>query len=394
MADTRSGVVMNAGYQQGGYQRGGRPPQRPQQRTRAYPVGGGQPQDAHRPPPSYQPAGQRHPGQQAVAAQGGYRQAPPRRKRGIGRTIGVVLVLLLVFAVGMWVYVDSSLRRIDALPDYEGRPADTPGTNWLLVGSDARDDLSEEQKAALATGDAAGRRTDTIMLLHIPEGSGKATLVSMPRDSYVDIPGNGKNKINAAFAFGGAPLLVQTVEGATGIRVDHYMEIGFGGFAGIVDAVGGVDLCVDEPIQDPLAGLDLQAGCQELDGAQALGFVRTRAFARADLQRVENQRKFLAALTEKATSPSVLANPFRAFPLLFAGTDSISIAEDDNLHNLAGMAFAMGGGVDTVTVPVGGTPTLGGVGSVVQWNREQALALFGALERDEPVPAELLQPPR
>ncbi|GAA1353155.1 LCP family protein [Saccharothrix algeriensis] len=324
----------------------------------------------------------------------GYRPAPKRRKPRVGRIVLVVLVLLLALVVGLWVYVDSSLRRIDALPDYEGRPADTPGTNWLLVGSDARDDLSEEQKSALATGDAGGRRTDTIMVLHIPDGSGKATLVSVPRDSYVDIPGNGKNKINAAFAFGGAPLLVQTVEGATGLRVDHYMEIGFGGFAGIVDAVGGVDMCIEEPMNDPLAGLDLQPGCQELDGAQALGFVRTRAFASADLQRVQNQREFLSALSDKATSAGTLINPFRAFPLLFAATDSISVDDDDHLHDLAGMAFGMSGGVDNVTVPVGGTPTVPGAGSVVQWDRTNALRLFGALEKDEPVPADLLQQPK
>ncbi|GAA3458770.1 LCP family protein [Saccharothrix longispora] len=380
---------MNGGYQQGGYQGGGRPAQRPpQQRTRAYPQPGyQQPQQGARQGGGRAPA-------VARAGAGGYRQAPPRRKRRVGRIVAVVLVLLLALGVGMWVYVDSSLRRIDALGDYEGRPADTPGTNWLLVGSDARDDLTEEQKAELATGDAGGRRTDTIMLLHIPDGSGKATLVSVPRDSYVDIPGNGKNKINAAFAIGGPSLLVQSLEGATGIHVDHYMEIGFGGFAGIVDAIGGVDMCIDEPMQDPLAGLDLQPGCQELNGAQALGFVRTRAFATADLQRVQNQRKFLAALSDKATSVGVLANPFRAFPLLFASTDSISVNSDDHLHHLAGMAFAMGGGVDTVTVPVGGTPTVPGAGSVVQWDRDNALRLFGALEKDEPVPADLLEQPK
>ncbi|XVV05863.1 LCP family protein [Actinosynnema sp. CA-248983] len=336
-------------------------------------------------------AGYQHGYQQQAAYR---RPVPKRRKPRVGRIVAVVLVVLLAFGIGLWVYVDSSLRRIDALPEYEGRPADTPGTNWLLVGSDARDGLSEEQKANLSTGDAGGRRTDTIMLLHIPDGSGKATLVSIPRDSYVDIPGNGKNKVNAAFAFGGAPLLVQTVEGATGVRVDHYMEIGFGGFAGIVDAVGGVEMCIKEPMQDPLAGLDLQPGCQELDGAQALGFVRTRAFATADLQRVQNQREFLSALSDKATSFGTLANPFKAFPLLFATTDSISVDDDDHLHNLAGMMFGMGGGVDNITVPIGGTPTLPGVGSVVQWDREKALRLFAALEKDEPVPSDLLEQPK
>jgi anionic cell wall polymer biosynthesis LytR-Cps2A-Psr (LCP) family protein len=146
-------------------------------------------------------------------------------------------------------------------------------------------------------------------------------------------------------------------------------------------------------MQDPLAGLDLQPGCQELNGTQALGFVRTRAFATADLQRVQNQRKFLSALSDRATSAGTLLNPFRAFPLLFASTDSISVNEGDSLFNLGGLAFGMGGGVDTATVPIGGTPTLDGVGSVVQWDRENALRLFGALEKDEAVPADLLQPP-
>ena len=321
------------------------------------------------------------------------RPVPQRRKARKGRIFLTILLVLLLALVGLWFYVDSSLKRVDALPNYQGRPADTPGTNWLLVGSDARSDLTEAQKAQLSTGDAGGQRTDTIMILHIPNGSGKSTLVSVPRDSYVDIPGNGKNKINAAFAFGGAPLLTQTVEMATGIYIDHYMEVGFGGFAGIVDAVGGVDMCIDQPMQDPLAGLDLQPGCQQLNGTQALGFVRSRAFATADLQRVQNQRKFLSALATKATSFGTLINPFRSFPLLFASTNAVSVNQGDHLQNLVGLATGMGGGVDTATVPVGSTPTLPGAGSVVQWDRENALRLFGALEKDQPVPVDLLQQP-
>ena len=115
-------------------------------------------------------------------------------------------------------------------------------------------------------------------------------MVSIPRDSYVPIPGHGEDKINAAFALGGAPLLAQTVEQATGLRLDHYAEIGFDGFAEMVDAVGGVTMCLPEPISDPLAGIDLPAGCQELDGRSALGYVRTRATPRADLDRMTNQR--------------------------------------------------------------------------------------------------------
>src|SRR5690606_38952188 len=141
----------------------------------------------------------------------------------------------------------------------------------------SRDGLDAERQAELDTGGVAGRRTDTVVLVHIPEGDGKPTMVSLPRDSYVPIPGHGKDKLNAAFAYGGPQLLARTVETATGVRIDHYAEIGLGGFADMTDAIGGVDICVEEPMQDPKANLDLQAGCQTLDGPQALGYVRTRA---------------------------------------------------------------------------------------------------------------------
>ena len=141
---------------------------------------------------------------------------------------------------------DTSLHRIPALADYPERPAAGTGTTWLLVGSDSRQGLTPEQQAELTTGGDLGTgRTDTILLVHVPGfgSSTPTTMVSIPRDSYVPIPGNGEDKINAAFAFGGAPLLAQTVEQATGLRLDHYAEIGFDGFAVMVDAVGGVTMC-------------------------------------------------------------------------------------------------------------------------------------------------------
>src|SRR6202012_2658863 len=130
-------------------------------------------------------------------------------------------------------------------------------------------------------------------------------MVSLPRDSYVPIPGYGRDKINAAFAMGGARLLVQTVEQATGLRLDHYVEVGFSGFAAVVDALGGVTLCPGAPIDDPLAGIDLPAGCQKLDGRDALGYVRSRATPRADLDRMVNQRQFMSALLDRMASPAV-----------------------------------------------------------------------------------------
>ena len=156
--------------------------------------------------------------------------------------MALLLVFVLALAAGGW-WMDSSLHRIPALADYPERPATGKGTTWLLVGSDSRQGLTPDQQAELATGgDIGNGRTDTILLVHVPAigSSAPTTMVSIPRDSYVPIPGYGKDKINAAFAEGGAPLLARTVEQATGIRLDHYAEVGFDGFAVLVDAVGGV----------------------------------------------------------------------------------------------------------------------------------------------------------
>jgi LCP family protein required for cell wall assembly len=306
-----------------------------------------------------------------------------------GRRVAVALGVLLVVALGLLVWVDTRLDRVDALADYASRPAATPGADWLIVGSDSREGLSADRRRELATGQAAGRRADTMMLLHISRIGGSPTLVSLPRDSYVPIPGRGRNKLNAAYAFGGPQLLARTVEGVTGIRVDHYMEVGFDGFAATVDAVGGVRICVSQAIRDPNAGLDLKAGCQVLNSRKALGYVRSRAFPRGDLERVEHQRQLLGALLDKMASPGVLLNPFRSVPLLLHGTDNVAVDRGDHVWNLFRFPFAMravsgGGGVAT-TVPVAGTGTVPGAGSVVRWDREKAQALFEALKQDRPV---------
>jgi LCP family protein required for cell wall assembly len=293
-----------------------------------------------------------------------------------------VLAVLLLVVVGFTAWVDTTLNRVAALPAESAGSGD--GTNWLIVGSDSRDGLTAAQEKELATGGDVGQRTDTIMLLH--DGGSGPVLVSIPRDSYVSIAGHGRNKLNASYSFGGAPLLVGTVEQATGLRIDHYVEIGFGGFVGAVDAVGGVELCVPQAIKDPKAALNIKAGCQELDGATALGYVRTRATAGSDFDRVERQRAFLSALVKKATAPATLANPFRVVPLASAVSAAITVDDGDHAWNLLGLGWAMRGisadqGV-TTTVPVGGTPTIGGQ-SVVQWDKSRATALFTALKNDE-----------
>jgi LCP family protein required for cell wall assembly len=313
----------------------------------------------------------------------------PRRPRRWGRRIGVVLLVLVVLLVGLGVWVDSRLTRVDALPDYEGRPAATPGADWLIVGSDSRQGLDAARRRQLGTGQAAGRRADTMMLLHIPRGTGKPTLVSLPRDSYVPIPGQGRNKLNAAYAFGGPQLLARTVEQVTGIRLDRYMEVGFDGFASVVDAVGGVQICPKTAMRDPMAGLNVKAGCQQAGSKKALAYVRARHSGRGDLDRVQRQQEFLGSLIDKATSPGVLLNPFKSIPLLTTGTDAVAVDQAAHFWNLIRFPFAMrgiasGDGVAT-TVPVAGGASVPGAGSVVQWDRERALALFEALQHDQPV---------
>jgi LCP family protein required for cell wall assembly len=317
------------------------------------------------------------------------RERRPARPRRWGRRIGVVLLVLVVLLVGLGVWVDSRLTRVDALPDYEGRPAATPGADWLIVGSDSRQGLDAARRRQLGTGQAAGRRADTMMLLHIPRGTGKPTLVSLPRDSYVPIPGRGRNKLNAAYAFGGPQLLARTVEQVTGIRLDRYMEVGFDGFASVVDAVGGVQICPKTAMRDPMAGLNVKAGCQQAGSKKALAYVRARHSGRGDLDRVQRQQEFLGSLIDKATSPGVLLNPFKSIPLLRTGTDAVAVDQAAHVWNLIRFPFAMrgiasGDGVAT-TVPVAGGPSVSGVGSVVQWDRERALALFEALQHDQPV---------
>ncbi|MGV0644310.1 LCP family protein [Mycolicibacterium sp. XJ2546] len=316
----------------------------------------------------------------------------PRRKRHWGRLLLACLLVAIVALVATGVWMDRSLHRIPALPNYADRPAAGAGTTWLLVGSDSRASLTPEQQNDLATGgDIGDGRTDTILLVHLPAlgSSNETTMVSIPRDSYVEVPGYGSDKINAAFTLGGAPLLAQTVEQATGLRLDHYAEIGFDGFAEMVDAVGGVTICLDAPISDPLAGIDLPAGCQKLDGRSALGYVRTRATPRADLDRMIHQRAFMAALLQRAASPAVLLNPLRWPPLAESVSKSVAVDEGAHIWDLVRLAWALRGDVTTVTVPIGQF-TGSNSGSVVVWDDDAAGQLFEALRTDSPVPQTVL----
>ncbi|AZA12521.1 LCP family protein [Corynebacterium choanae] len=306
------------------------------------------------------------------------KRRPRRRRTGRGcitKLLTLIVVTVLALGAAM-LAVDSSINRVAASP--APHIGQTRGTNWLLVGSDSRTGLTEQQVQTLGTGgDLGSTRTDTIMVLHLERGT-PATLLSIPRDSYVEIPGYGFDKINAAFTFGGPQLLATTVENSTGLRIDHYMEIGFGGFAAIVDAVGGVTMCLEEPIDDPLANINLPAGCQSLAGPAALGYVRSRNFARGDLDRVEHQRAFIAALVDTIASPAVWLNPFRLIPLMKAGAASVTLGTGDHVWQLLPAAKALLQQPATETVPIGSFLDTE-VGSVVTWEDPAAYELFNSL---------------
>src|SRR5215471_20901451 len=348
-------------------------------------------------PPLYGPPGGQRAPAPATRPRGpqpprGGRGGRPKRHRGrrILLITGSVVLVVLVLLGAMYFYLDSRLARSNVLADYAGRPAAGAGQNWLITGSDSRAGLTRAQKRHLHTGSDAGHRSDTILILHIPSNGGRAVLISLPRDSYVNIPRYGQNKINAAYAFGGPKLLAQTVQNNTGLRIDHYIGIGFGGLVNVVDAVGGVRMCLPTPIHDPAAGLNLKAGCQTLDGAEALGYVRTRhTFANQDLQREENQRLFLRALLRKITSPGTLLNPFASVPAAFGAAGAVKVDKGTHLYQLLQLALALRS-PQTTTVPIANANYLTPAGSAVQWDNARANRLFRYLNHDQKVPKSLL----
>jgi LCP family protein required for cell wall assembly len=312
----------------------------------------------------------------------------PKRIAGI---IAVLLSLAIVGSVITYFYLDAKITRKNILVDYSGRPVQGAGTNWLVTGSDSRQGLTRKEERKLATGhDISGRRSDTIMVLHVPSNGGKAVLISLPRDSYVPIPGHGRDKINAAYAYGGPRLLAETVQNVTGLRIDHFMSIGFGGFVRVVDAVGGVRMCLKTSITDPKAGLHLRKGCQTLDGAEALGFVRTRyTFATSDLQRIQNQRVFLRALLRKLTSAGVIANPFSSLPAASGVAGTLTVDNGTHLYQLIQVAFALRNPI-TTTVPISGSIMTTTGESALQWDRPKALELFNELNSDHKLSKDLI----
>jgi LCP family protein required for cell wall assembly len=306
----------------------------------------------------------------------------------------VRIVLLLVVAwVAFMVFTPlhawSSVTKVDTTPGGT-RPADSKGYNYLLVGSDSREGLTKAQRKEYATGNAAGRRTDSIILVHVPAGGGKPALISLPRDSFVPIPGHGSNKINAAFALGGPNLLVQTVEQVTDLHIDGYVEIGFAGFASVVDSVGGVNICVPFTMNDKKAGINLKKGCQVLDGRNALGYVRARySDPRGDIGRAQRQRQFLGAIMKKMATPSTVLIPTRWWATSHNAVSGLNVGDDTSVWDAYRIVSAMRGVSSDETlslvVPIADAGYQTPAGSSVKWDTARARELFRMLAEDVPI---------
>ncbi|WP_221352946.1 LCP family protein [Streptomyces beigongshangae] len=325
------------------------------------------------------------------------RPAPDWRRRIKWISITVVTVLVVV-SIGTYFWADSKLNRDVDLSKVIDRPDAGEGTNYLIVGSDSREGMSDEEKKKLHTGSADGKRTDSMMILHV--GGNGNTMISLPRDSNVTIPSfvgseSGKNfpatgrqvKLNAAYAEDGPELLVRTVEANTGLRIDHYAEIGFAGFANIVDSVGGVEIEIPEGgMKDTKSGADFEAGKQTLNGEQSLAFVRTRyALRGSDLDRTKNQQKFLSALANQTATPSTVLNPFKLYPTLSSGLDTLTVDKDMSLWDLGSMFWAMkgvtGGDGKSMNMPISGNAPNGNL----QWDTAKVKTLVEQLKNDEKV---------
>lgn len=296
------------------------------------------------------------------------------RERGRRRWPWVLVALLLLPGLlggGLLVYASGRIERVAV----EGRRAGDGPLHVLVVGSDSREDLTAEQRRELSTGSAGGERTDTIFLLTVDDGA--VGMLAFPRDLWVTLCDGSRNRINAAQAIGGPGCLVRTVTELSGIPIDHYLSVSFLGFRDIVDAAGGVRLCLDRAIQDDDAGIDLPSGCQTLSGPQALGYVRVRKID-SDLERIQRQQRFLGALADRLASPGTLLNPVRLFGTVGQIADALTADPDLGALGLLRLGWAgrslAGGAPVTATVPT--SPATVGGASVLVAREDEAAALF------------------
>ncbi|GGU98479.1 LytR family transcriptional regulator [Streptomyces albospinus] len=330
------------------------------------------------------------------------RLRPPVRRWGLRISAAATVLLLSASGVGhaMVTGVETGIGRVDAFKGMSNRPGGGDGLNFLVVGTDDRDKLTDAEKRRFHLGGDSCHCTDTLMLVHLSADRSRAGVVSLPRDSYAEVPARRDAggrwhprhaiKLNAAFAEGGPSLTVQTVEQMTGVHIDHYLEIDFTTFMRTVDAVGGVEICTVRPLKDSYSGLDLPAGRSLLNGGQALQYVRSRHLdASADLGRMQRQQRFLAALLHRITSSGVLMNPVRFKQVADAMLRSVRADAGFGAGDMTDLGQAMRGfrteSSEYASVPLRGeAETLPGLGSTVRWDPVEAPKLFRAIREDRP----------
>jgi len=299
--------------------------------------------------------------------------------------------------------ITAAIPRVDAFAGLENRPKkESSAVNYLIVGSDTREGLSREEIKRLKVGGtdvAAGKRSDTMLLIHISKKRDKAAIISIPRDSYALIPehsnSQGKvipaaySKINSAYNWGGAPLLIETLESMSDLRIDHYVELNFVGFVRMVDALGGVEICTKKDINDPKSHLTLPAGTHVLDGIDSLKFVRTRVFdGLGDLGRMKRQQEFASAMLRKATSAGVLLNPVKMVDFINSALDSVvtdeGLSQGDLLTLGKQLRNLSASNVRTLTIPLKYyNYNKNGVSAAVLWDPVLAPELFERIKNDE-----------
>ncbi|GAB3574075.1 LCP family protein [Leifsonia lichenia] len=298
-----------------------------------------------------------------------------RTKRIIGWTafgLAVVLVVVGGYAAYSYFRFVNNVKHVDVIAESNKPKNDVDGSaqNILLVGDDHRPDgASQAELDQLGTtDDGGGTNTDTMMVLHIPADGKSATLISLPRDSWVDVPGHGMNKLNAAFSLGGgatdatsgAKLLIQTVQNLTGLTIDHYVRISLLGFYDIAQALGPIQVCLNAAVDDPYSQANFPAGVSTLDAHQALAFVRQRhGLPQGDLDRVVRQQYFLSVEAHKFLSAGTLLNPGKLSKVLDAVSGSLETDPGLNFLSLAAqMQGLTGGKIQSATIPISGTPTI------------------------------------
>jgi LCP family protein required for cell wall assembly len=313
-----------------------------------------------------------------------------RRRRVVLATCAALSGLVLLVSGATWslaTYINGSLGRI-AAGTAGGGPRGP--LNVLVAGVDLRTGLTPRQERALHVGHDISTNSDTLMLVHISADRSRVVVVSFPRDSWVDIPGHGMNKINSAFGLGGPKLMVATVEHDTGLTINHYIEVNFLGFVRVIDALGGVNICLPQAVKDRYSGLRLAAGVHHVNGITALKYARDRhSFPMSDLARIDHQQSLLASLLREAISSHTLANPIRLSQVLRAGLSAVRVDSDLDVTSLAdqlrGISLQQ---VQFLTVPLASVNYVTKTGeSAVLWKESAARLLFAKLKADVPLSA-------